>query len=357
MTKLDFYKDKKVAVLGGGGFLGSRIVARLKDAGAEVSVPRTSKPIGGERVPRTEDSLDPHTKRELVPSARDIRGSRSGEGVDFRNEKTCDDYFAKTKPEIVFNCAAFQGGIGFHSGKQANLFLDNVKMGLFLMEAAQKNGVKKFVNIVAGCSYPGYLEKDELNEEDYWNGEVHDSIFSYGMARKTSVVYGKALYKQYGFNSIHLIYANMYGPGEHFNPEQSKALAGLLKKFYEAKKNNLPSVEVWGTGRPVRDWMYVDDGAEGALVAGAVYDDIEPLNIASGVGISVADLARMIQKITGYKGKIVFNTAKPDGALKKTFGVKKMKEKLNWLPQTPLEKGIKETLDWLDKNYDWAVKT
>ena len=139
---LNYYKDKKVMVAGGGGFLGSRIVARLKDAGATVFVPRTQ------------------------------------DGVDFRDEKICHDYFAKTKPEIVINCAAFQGGIGFHSGKQANLFLDNAEMGLFLMEAAQKNGVKKFINIVAGCSYPGYLEKEELNESDYWNGEVHDSIFS-----------------------------------------------------------------------------------------------------------------------------------------------------------------------------------
>jgi len=223
------------------------------------------------------------------------------------------------------------------------------------MEAAQKSGVKKFVNVVAGCAYPGYLEKDELNEEDLWNGEVHDSIFSYGVSRKMSVVYGKALSKQYDFKSIHLILANMYGPGEHFNPEQSKALAGLIKKFYDAKKEGLPTVTVWGTGKPIRDWLFVNDGAEGILRASEVYDSIEPLNIASGVGISVSDLAVLIKKVIGYEGEIVYDTSKGDGALKKIFGISKMKKELDWVPSTSIEDGIRETIDWLDKNYETAV--
>ncbi len=315
---LDFYRGKKVAVPGGNGFLGSRIVHRLKAAGAEVFVPQSS------------------------------------EGIDFRKKEDCRSFFAKTKPEIVVNCAASQGGIGYHTGKEAVLFMDNMKMGLFLMEAAVEESIKKFVNVVAGCSYPGYLEKDELYEEDYWNGEIHDSIFSYGFPRKASVAFGKALMKQFHFSSIHLILANMYGPGEHFNPEQSKALAGLMKKIYEARRDHKPTVEIWGTGKPVRDWLYVKDGAEGILRAGSFYDEIEPLNIASGVGVSVFDLAETIKTIIGYEGELVCDTDKPDGALKKTFGVRKMKEKLGWLPTTSLEDGIKETLDWFDKNYEYA---
>jgi GDP-L-fucose synthase len=229
-------------------------------------------------------------------------------------------------------------------------------MGLFLMEAAQETGVDKFVNIVAGCSYPGYLEKDELNEEDYWKGDLHESIFSYGFPRKASVVYGKALKMQYGFNSIHLIFANMYGPGEHFNFEQSKALAALVRKFHEAKKNNLPNVEIWGTGKPIRDWLYVKDGAEGVLVATEKYNKIEPLNIASGVGVSIKKLAEIIRNIVGYKGRLVYNTEKPDGALKKTFGIKKMKKALDWTPSTSIEEGIRETLKWFEKNYEYAIK-
>ena len=135
--------------------------------------------------------------------------------------------------------------------------MDNILMGCHLMNAAQRNSVEKFVNIVAGCAYPGYLEKDELHESDFWDGDLHDSIFSYGFSRKATVVYGKALYKQYGFNSIHLVLANMFGPGDHFDPEQSKALAALIRKIYEAKINKKKVVEIWGTGKPFRDWLYV----------------------------------------------------------------------------------------------------
>lgn len=301
-------------IAGGGGFVGSHLQEKLKEVDCKVFAPRTK------------------------------------DGIDFRKFKDCLNYIKKVKPDIIINCAANQGGIAYHSGKQADLFMDNILMGTFLIQASQQLGVKKFINLVAGCSYPGYLEKDELNEEDYWNGEIHHTIFSYGFPRKASVVYGLALKKQFDFNSIHLVLANLYGPREHFEPSQSKALAAMIKKFYEAKKNNLPEVRIWGTGKPLRDWLYVKDGAEAILLAGAVYNEVELLNIASGVGVSVKDLAQTIKKIINYKGKIVYDKSKPDGALKKTFGVAKMKEKLNWLPTTSLEIGIKETVEWFDKN-------
>ncbi|MBI2621727.1 MAG: NAD-dependent epimerase/dehydratase family protein [Candidatus Levybacteria bacterium] len=260
-----------------------------------------------------------------------------------------------TKPDIVINCAANQGGIAYHIGKQADLFMDNMLMGTFLMQVSQQIGVKKFVNIVAGCSYPGYVENGEMNEDEYWNGKLHESIFSFGFPRKASTVYGLALKRQFNFNSIHLIMANMFGPREHFNSEQSKALAGLIRKMYEAKKNNLPKVEVWGTGKPTRDWLYVKDGAEAILRATAYYNDIEPLNITTGVGISVAKLAETIKAIVGYKGKLVYDTDKPDGAMHKTFGIKKMQKILGWMPSTPIDKGIKETVEWFGKNYEKAI--
>ena len=319
MSHLNYFRNKRIAIPGGGGFLGTHLAEMLKTIPCELFIPRTK------------------------------------ERIDFRRYEDCLAYFTKTKPHIVINCAANQGGIGYHSGKQADLFMDNMLMGTFLMKVAQATGVEKFVNIFAGCSYPGYLEKDELNEEDYWMGEIHESIFSYGFPRKASTVYGLALKKQYGFNSIHLIYANMYGPGEHFSYEQSKALAGLLRRTYEAKKNNAPSIEVWGTGAPVRDWLYVKDGADAALRAAAMYDDVKPLNIASGVGVSVKELAEKIKGIVGYTGEIRYNTSKPDGALKKTFGTKKMQSILHWLPQTSLDAGIKETHAWLDANYEYAI--
>lgn len=319
MNYLKYFKGKKIVVTGGNGFFGSHIIDKLRKAKCEIFVPRTK------------------------------------EGIDFRKYEDCFSYLNETKPDIVINCAANQGGIAYHIGKQANLFLDNMLMGIFLMQASQQIGVKKFVNIVAGCSYPGYVKNEEMNEDEYWNGELHESIFSFGFPRKASTVYGLALKKQYNFNSIHLVMANMYGPHEHFNPEQSKALAGLIKKIYEAKKKNLPTVEVWGTGKPTRDWLYVKDGADAILRATVSYDDIEPLNIATGIGISVAKLAETIKHVIGYKGKLVYNTSKPDGALHKTFGIKKMKKVLHWVPSTPIEKGVKETVQWFDKNYEKAI--
>lgn len=319
MNFLDFYKNKKIAIPGGNGFVGSHIAHILKKIPCKIFIPKT---------------LD---------------------GIDFRKYEDCFSYLNSKKPQIVINCAAIQGGIAYHNGRQADLFMDNMLMGTFLMKASQEAGVGKFVNVVAGCSYPGYLEKSEMNEENYWSGKLHNSIFSYGFARKASVVYGLALKKQYNFNSIHLIMANMYGPREHFNSQQSKALAGLIKKIYEAKKNNVAQVEVWGTGKPVRDWLYVKDGAEGILRAGAKYNDIEPMNIATGVGISVKKLAETIQQIIGYKGNLKYEISKPDGALHKTFGIHKMKKELEWVPETSIERGIKETVKWFSKNYKKAI--
>lgn len=319
MIDMSYFRGKKILLAGGGGFFGSHIASILNQVKCQIFIPRTK------------------------------------DGIDFRKREDCQKYFKKTKPQIVINCAANQGGIGYHEGKQGDLFMDNMLMGMFLLKTAQEEGVEKFVNIIAGCSYPGYLEKNELNEEDYWSGEVHETIFSYGFSRKASAVFGLALKKQFNFNSIHLIMANMYGPGEHFRPDQSKALAGLIKKIYEAKKNNLGEVEIWGTGKPVRDWLYVKDGAEGILLAAANYNKVDPLNIATGVGISVKDLAILIKKIIDYQGKLVYNTNRPDGAMKKTFGIKKMKKELRWLPQTSMEKGIKETIEWFSKNYKYAI--
>lgn len=316
---MNYYNNKRIVIAGGNGFFGSYIANRLKKIPCKIFIPKTK------------------------------------DRIDFRKKEDCFSYFNKIKPDVIINCAANQGGIGYHTGKQADLFMDNMLMGLFLMETAQIAEVDKFINIVAGCSYPGYLEKSEMNEEDYWNGKIHESIFSFGFSRKASVTYGLALKKQYNFNSIHLIMANMYGPREHFNPEQSKALAGLIKKIFEAKKKKIPEVEVWGSGKPIRDWLYVKDGVEGVLRAGAFYNDIEPMNIATGVGISIKKLAETIKKIIGYKGKLVYNRSKPDGAFHKTFGIEKMKKELKWVPETSIEDGIAETVEWFSKNYKTAI--
>ena len=316
MINLD---KKRIAVTGGRGFLGSHIVDILKARKLDIDIPQKSE-------------------------------------YDFRKKGDCTRFFKKVNPQVVINCAAFQGGIGFHSGKQADLFMDNIQIGCFLMQTAQESGVEKFINVVAGCAYPGYLEKEVMDETDFWSGEIHDSIFSYGFSRKATVVYGKALYRQYGFNSIHLVLANMYGPRDHYDPKQSKALAALIRKIYEAKKNGKDEVEIWGTGKPLRDWLYVKDGAEGIIKATEVYESIDPLNIASGRGVSVTELAKAIKSTVGYTGRFVYNIEKPDGAMKKIFGTEKMKRELNWSPQMSIELGIKESVQWFIKNYEEVTK-
>ncbi len=320
MDYLTYYKNKKIVIPGGNGFLGRYIVEKLKEISCSIFVPKRK------------------------------------EGIDFRKYENCLSYLGRIKPDIVINCAANQGGIAYFVNKEADVFMDNMLMGTFLMEASRKVGAKKFINIVAACSYPGYSQKKKLSERDYWDGRIHESILSLGFPRKASVEYGLALKKQYDFNSIHLILANMYGPGEHFNPTQSKALGAMIRKIYEAKEKKLSSIEIWGTGRPIRDWLYVEDAAEGILRAGAIYNDIEPMNVSTGVGISITKLAEAIQAVVGYKGKFVYDLTKPDGALNKIFEISKIKKELNWVPPTSVTEGIKKTVEWFSKNYKTAIK-
>lgn len=317
---MTFYDGKTVVISGGRGFLGSHI----------------------------SQSLSKYNCGILAPSRSD--------GVDFRNFDSCLSYLHDTRPDIIFNCAGDQGGVGYYQNREGSVYLDNLMMGAYLMEAARQTNIRKYVNIVPNCAYPGYLRDEVLTEDVFWNGQLHKSVLSYGFSKKASIVQGWAYATQYGFHSIHLVLTNMYGPGDHFDRKKSHALGALLLKFFEAKRNNLPSVEVWGTGEAIREWLYVDDAAEGIILAGEKYDEVEPLNIAVGEGISVWELAKTIKNLVGYDGQIVFNKDMPTGTLRKILGTAKMKEKLAWKPETSIEKGIKETLSWLEQNYDSIQK-
>ncbi len=316
---MGYYTNKKIVIAGGGGFVGSHIADRLKKIRCRVFIPRTK------------------------------------DGWDFTKLEKALLYLKKTKPDIVINSAAHQGGILYDKLKRAQIYYDNLLMGTYLMEAARLVGVKKYINVSAACAYPGYLNKDEQFEEDYWNGPIHETVLNYGFTKKAHIVQGWAYKEQYGFNSIHLIMANMYGPGEHFHPDRSHGLGALVKKVYDAKKEGRDFIEVWGTGKPIREWLFVKDAAEGILLAGEKYNDVSPMNIGTGVGHSITDLVNIIMKVIGFKGKIKYLTKMPDGALKKTLNVNKMKKTLKWNPKTKIEKGIEETVNWLDKNYEYAI--
>ena len=320
MMGTQFWHGCKVVVTGGKGFLGSHVVARLERLGAVVTA--ISRRTG-------------HDLRVLDHGLR------------------C---FTEHEPQIVINCASNQGGISYQRMYPGQIYYDNLLMGANTMEAARLAGVRKYVNIIAGCAYPGEPRDGILREQEFEDGPLHPTVENYGATKRAAVMQAKCYRRQYGFEAVSLILINLYGPGEHFHPDRSHALAALLRKFYEAKRDKAPEVVLWGTGRAVREWLYVEDASEGIIRAAETHSDVEPLNIAVGEGRRIAELAAIIQEITGYKGKIVYDTTKPDGALHKVGDITKMKSVLDWEPPTPIQDGIRRTLEWFVAHYDEAIR-
>ena len=300
---------KNIFVPGGNGFLGKRVVKKLEERNIDY----------------------------ISLSLRD--------GCDFRNFEQTKELFEKEKFDAVINCAAFVGGIQYGYEKPGEIFYNNILMSTYLMEAARLTGVKRFINPISNCSYPAHLTRD-FKEEEWWDGPLHESVLVYGFVRKASWVQGWAYYKQYGFETINLILPNMYGPGDHFEEKRSHALGALIMKFVEAKRKNLSSVRVWGTGKPIREWLYVDDGAEILVKSLEIEPTIEPINVGVGKGISILELAELIKEEVGYKGEIVLDKSKPDGAPYKTMNNERMKKIFNWVPPTSLGEGIEKTVEW-----------
>ena len=309
----------RVAVLGGGGFLGSHLVDHLQRLECEPVVPRTA------------------------------------DGWDFRDLGSIERFFKEHPSQVVFNCAARQGGLGYQRTHPADIFYDNMRMGLNSMHAAHQAGVEKYVNVVAACSYPGYVD-GVLGEDDYWSGPLHESVVNYGFTKKSQVVQGWCYDRQYDFKSIHLLMTNLFGPREHFHPDRSHGLAALLRKFYDARQSGAAEVMIWGTGKPVREWLFVRDAVEAMVRAAEHYDDVSPLNISTGGGLSIMELALLIKEIVGFKGELVLDSTKPDGALVKTFTNDRVQSAIGWQPTTSLRDGIHETLAWLESNYAQATE-
>src|SRR3989344_3533428 len=307
-----YWRGKKVLVTGGAGFLGKQIA----------------------------DRLEPVSKNVIIPRKRDYNF------INFSDALRCMVTF---KPDVVIHSAAFYGGIWINKMYPGQIFYDNLAMGINVMEAARLTGVKKYTTVGTACSYPGHLEK-ALKEEDFWAGITHDSVINYGLPKRILQIQGVVYKRQYDFDSIHVILTNLYGPGDSYNPNRSHVIAALIRKFVEAYQNNSPTVEVWGTGKPIREFLYVEDAAEGILRATERYDYTEPINIAHGKGITIKELAETIQEILGYKGKIIWNLEKPDGQKMKFLSAIKMKRELEWQPPTNLKEGLKKTVAWYIEN-------
>lgn len=274
-------------------------------------------------------------------------------GPDLRDRQATLSFFQEKKPKYILNCAAFVGGIQFGYKHPAELFHDNLQMTLNLLEASKLMGIKRIVNPISNCAYPS--SSTFFKEEEFWDGPLHESVMPYGFARKASWVGSWAYAKQYGLDVINLIFSNMYGPDDHFDEERSHAIGALIMKIARANKEGQNHVVVWGSGKPIREWLHVDDGAEAMVRSLNIDSHLEPINIGVGKGISIENLANLIKQLVGYEGQLIFDKSKPDGASHKTIDGTKGLKVLGWSPSRELKQGIAETIEWYLKNGEFNV--
>ena len=310
---MDSWKNKKILLTGGAGFLGSFIHEKLLERGV------TDENI---RIPRSKE-LDLKIWENCVKAVKDI--------------------------DIVIHLAARVGGIGFNQKYPGMLFYDNAIMGLQLMEAARLEGTKKFVAIGTICAYPKFTPVP-FKEENLWDGYPEETNAPYGLAKKMFLVQAQAYRQQYGFNAIYLLPVNLYGPRDEFSPKRSHVIPALIKKFIDGKEKNKDQVTVWGTGKASREFLYVKDAAEAILLAAEKYDKSNPVNIGVGFEITIKNLVNLIADLTDFEGKIVWDASKPDGQPRRKLDVSKAKEEFGFEAKTEFKEGLKKTISWCQHN-------
>lgn len=282
--------------------------------------------------------------RQLDANGIPYLGTSRQTGLDLCDRQATLAFFADKKPTKVLNCAAFVGGIQFGYKYPAELFHNNLQMTLNLLEAAQTNKVQRIVNPISNCAYPGAATF--FKEDEFWDGPLHESVMVYGFVRKASWVGAWAYAKQHGLDVVNLILSNMYGPEDHFEEERSHALGALIMKIVRAKETAQKKVIVWGSGKPVREWLHVDDGAEAMVRALEVAPALEPINIGIGKGISIFETATLIKELVGYEGELVLDPSKPDGAPYKTVDGSRGAKHFGWSPQRDFKQGVASAIKW-----------
>ena len=306
---MGFWQEKRALVTGGAGFLGSYIVKKLEERGC---------------------------KNIFVPKSKDY---------DLTASSAVKKVYSDSKPDIVIHLAAKVGGIGANKKNPAKFFYDNLIMGVQLMEEARLSGVEKFVALGTVCSYPKFTPVP-FREENLWDGYPEETNAPYGLAKKMLLVQAQAYRQQHGFNGIFLLSVNLYGAGDNFNPESSHVIPALIKKCCDAIKEGKNEIVLWGTGKPTREFLYVEDCAEAVLLAAEKYNKPGPVNVGAGFEISIKDLADLIARLTGFKGKIAWDTTKPDGQPKRMLDTSKAKKEFGFTAKTPLAEGLKRTIEW-----------
>lgn len=307
---MTFWDSKKILVTGGAGFLGARIVENL---------------IRKRSI---------YKDQMIIPRSKDI---------DLRIWENCVK--AVKGVDIVIHLAAKVGGIGYNMKYPATLFYDNVIMGIQLMEAARRESVEKFVAMGTICAYPKYTPVP-FKEENLWDGYPEETNAPYGLAKKMLLVQSQAYRQQYGFNSIFLLPVNLYGPRDNFDLESSHVIPALIRKFTDAVHNNKKELEVWGTGKASREFLYVEDAAEGVLLATERYNKPEPVNLGVGFEIKIKDLVELIAELTGFEGEIKWDTTKPDGQPRRCLDTTKAEKEFGFKANTNFREGLMKTIEW-----------
>lgn len=306
---MSFWTENRFVVTGGAGFLGSRVVEALQQRGAD---------------------------RVFVPRSVDY---------DLRKSEAVTDLLSDTRPDIILHLAAVVGGIGANRARPADFFYENLMMGTKLFDEAWRSGVKKFVTIGTVCAYPKFTPVP-FHEESLWDGYPEETNAPYGLAKKMLLVQGQAYRQQYGFNSIYLLPTNLYGPRDNFDLETSHVIPALIRKFIEAKERGDHQVTAWGTGSPTREFLYVDDAAEGILLATERYDKPDPVNIGSGQEISIRDLTELVAELVGFEGDVVWDTSKPDGQPRRGLDTSRAEQEFGFRAKTPFREGLARTVEW-----------
>ncbi len=309
-----FWEGKKILITGGAGFLGSHVVDKLIN---EIGIKKTQ-----------------------------IRISRS-KTQDLRIWENCVEVVKDI--DIIIHLAAKVGGIGFNKKYPGTIFYDNIIMNTQLMEAARQEGVEKFVGMGSVCEYPKYTPVP-FKEDNLWNGYPEETNAPYGISKKVMIVQSQAYKQQFGFNSIHLLMINLYGPRDNFDLEDSHVIPALIRKFTDAVENDSKEIVLWGTGSATREFLYVEDAAEAIILAAEKYNKTDPVNIGSGNEISIRELAELIADLVGFEGKIRWDTSKPDGQPRRRLDATRAKEEFGFVARTNLKIGLKKTIDWYKKH-------
>ena len=315
-TDYQFWRGRRVLLTGGNGFVGRNLRPMLERTGCVLLKPLRSD-------------------------------------YDLLQQAAIRKMLADTRPDIVLHLAALSGGIMANKKQPAEYCYQNLFMGTSMLHESWQAGVKKYVTLMGGCSYPAQAT-NPIKEEDLWNGYPQAESAPYSTAKKMAVVQTEAYRRQYGFDAIVLVPGNLYGPHDNFDLQASHVIPALIRKYHEARLTNAEEVVAWGTGRAVRDFVFAEDVCEAIVLAAEKYSEADIINISSGVPVTIRQLVELVAELTQYKGRIAWDTTKPEGQLLKGFDVTRMKTKLGFTPTTTLREGLAKTIAWFEKSYDSA---